>query len=92
MKFSQIALPLTRLIWKDVSFTWGEECEKSFRTLKKKLTKASYLTIPNPNKRYIVFCDASSKGLGSVLMQGDMICHLVTKEIIVGGSKGFNKA
>jgi hypothetical protein len=69
MKFSQIALPLTRLTRKDVPFVWDEECEKSFRTLKKKLTQAPVLTIPDPEKKYIMFCDASSKGLGGVLMQ-----------------------
>ena len=68
MKFSQIALPLIRLTRKDVPFDWDEECEKSFRTLKKMLTKAPVLAIPDLEKRYIVFCDASSKGLGSVLM------------------------
>jgi hypothetical protein len=47
MKFSQIALPLTRLTRKDVPFVWDEECEKSFRTLKKKLTQAPVLTIPD---------------------------------------------
>jgi len=51
MKFSQIALPLTRLTKKDVAFVWDEECEKSFRTLKKKLTKAPVLAIPDPKKR-----------------------------------------
>jgi len=60
MKFSQIALPLTRLTRKDVSFVWDEECENSFRTLKKKLTKAPVLAMPDPEKRYTVFCDASS--------------------------------
>ena len=30
MKFSQIALPLTRLTRKEVPFVWDEECEKEF--------------------------------------------------------------
>jgi len=67
MKFSQIALPLTRLTRKNVPFVWDEECEESFRTLKGKLTRAPMLAIPDPNKRYVVFCDASSKGLVSGL-------------------------
>jgi hypothetical protein len=54
MKFSRIALPLTRLTRKDISFVWDEECEQKFRTLKKKLTQAPVLTIPDPEKRYIV--------------------------------------
>jgi hypothetical protein len=81
MKFSHIALPLTRLTRKDVPFVWNEECEKSFRTLKKKLTQAPLLTIPDPEKRYTVFCDASSKGLGSVLMQGDNVIAYASRQL-----------
>jgi len=81
MKFSQIAFSLTRLTRKDVPFVWDEECEKSFRTLKKKLTKAPVLAIPDPEKRYIVFCDASSKGLGGVLMQGDTVIAYASRQL-----------
>jgi len=81
MKFSQIALPLIRLTRKDVPFDWDEECEKSFRTLKKMLTKAPVLAIPDLEKRYIVFCDASSKGLGSVLMQGDNVIAYASRQL-----------
>jgi len=81
MKFSQIALPLTRLTRKDVAFVWDEECERSFRTLKKKLTIALVLAIPYPEKRYIILCDASSKGLGSVLMQGDNVITYASRQL-----------
>jgi len=81
MKFSQIALPLMRLTRKDVAFVLDEECEKSFRTLKKKLTKAPVLAIPDLEKRYIIFCDASSKGLGSVLMQGDNVIAYASRQL-----------
>jgi len=81
MKFSQITLPLTRLTRKDVPFVWNEECENSFRTLKKKLTKASVLAIPDPEKRYTVFCDASSKGLSNVLMQGDNVIAYASRKL-----------
>jgi hypothetical protein len=81
MKFSQIALPLTRLTRKDVPFVWDEECEKSFRTLKKKLTQAPVLTIPDLEKRYVVFCDASSKGLGGVLMQENNVIAYTSRQL-----------
>ncbi|XP_058746374.1 uncharacterized protein LOC131619278 [Vicia villosa] len=69
MGFSKLALPLTRLTRKEVSFKWNSECEKSFQKLKEKLTTALVLVIPDPNRSYEVFCDASKKGLGGVLMQ-----------------------
>jgi hypothetical protein len=81
MKFSQIALPLTRLTRKDVPFVWDEECEKSFKTLKKKLTQAPVLTIPDPEKKYVVFCDASSKGLGGVLMQENKVIAYASRQL-----------
>jgi hypothetical protein len=81
MNFSQIALPLTRLTRKDVPFEWNEECEKSFRTLKKKLTQAPVLSIPDPEKKYTVYCDASSKGLGCVLMQGDSVIAYASRQL-----------
>ncbi|MCI22044.1 RNA-directed DNA polymerase (Reverse transcriptase), partial [Trifolium medium] len=62
--FAQIALPLTRLTLKDTPFVWDEECERSFRQLKERLTQAPVLTIPDPNQSFVVYCDASARGLG----------------------------
>ncbi|XP_058727428.1 uncharacterized mitochondrial protein AtMg00860-like [Vicia villosa] len=69
MGFSKLALPLTRLTRKEVSFEWNSECEKSFQKLKEKLTTAPVLMIPYPNRSYEVFYDDSKTGLGGVLMQ-----------------------
>lgn len=66
--FSKIAAPLTRLTRKNVSFTWDEKCEDSFNELKKKLTSAPVLALPEPGGRYMVYIDASQKGIGCVLM------------------------
>ncbi|XP_058781646.1 uncharacterized protein LOC131655860 [Vicia villosa] len=64
MGFAKLALPLTKLTRKEVEFEWDSECEQSFQKLKKKLTTAPVLVIPNPNRSYEVLCDASKKGLG----------------------------
>ncbi|CAJ2628780.1 unnamed protein product [Trifolium pratense] len=79
--FSQIALPLTRLTRKDTPFVWNEECERSFRRLKEMLTQAPVLTIPDPTKSYVVFCDASAKGLGCVLMQDDRVVAYASRQL-----------
>ncbi|XP_020972527.1 uncharacterized protein LOC110269186 [Arachis ipaensis] len=67
--FSRIALPMTKLTRKEVPFVWTSECEESFQTLIQKLTSAPVLILPEPHKPFEVYCDASLKGLGCVLMQ-----------------------
>ena len=67
--FSTVAKPMTQLLKKDKKFVWTEACEKSFQELKKKLTTAPVLTVPDIHKSFEVYCDASRKGLGCVLMQ-----------------------
>ncbi|MCI76863.1 ABC transporter C family member 12-like, partial [Trifolium medium] len=54
-------------------------------TLKEKLTSAPVLVIPDPNRKFVVYCDASNKGLGCVLMQDGAVvayasCQLKTHE------------
>ncbi|XP_059663369.1 uncharacterized mitochondrial protein AtMg00860-like [Cornus florida] len=67
--FSRIAAPLTRLTKKGVKFEWTDECEAVFRSLQQKLTLEPVLIIPNNEDCYVVYSDASSNGLGCVLMQ-----------------------
>ncbi|XP_020517824.1 uncharacterized protein LOC110006504 [Amborella trichopoda] len=74
--FSKIALPLTRQIKKEVKFECFDNCERSFQELKKRLTTAPILTLPKGNEDFIVYTDASHKGLGRVLMQrGKVIAY-----------------
>ncbi|KAK9160947.1 hypothetical protein Syun_007288 [Stephania yunnanensis] len=67
--FSSIAAPMTRLTKKDVKFDWSEECEQALWELKRRLTSAPVLTLPEPGKSLSVYTDASGIGLGCVLMQ-----------------------
>ena len=68
--FSKIAKPMTELLKKDKKFEWTEACETSFQELKKQLVSAPVLCLPDIEKDFQVYCDASRHGLGSVLMQG----------------------
>ncbi|GMH11794.1 hypothetical protein Nepgr_013635 [Nepenthes gracilis] len=67
--FSRIALPLARLMMKETSFHWTEECDQSFQKLKDCLTSAPILTISDCSGDFEVYCDASKFGLSCVLMQ-----------------------
>ncbi|GAU40783.1 hypothetical protein TSUD_26630 [Trifolium subterraneum] len=79
--FSEIALPLTRLTRKGAAFVWNELCENSFNLLKQKLTSAPVLVIPDPDKKYVVYCDASNKGLGCVLMQEGAVVAYASRQL-----------
>nr|GFA73126.1 reverse transcriptase domain-containing protein [Tanacetum cinerariifolium] len=47
--FSKIARPMTYLLEKETSFVFSKDCIDAFETLKKKLTKASILVVPDWN-------------------------------------------
>ena len=79
--FSQLALPLTRLTRKGQSFVWDESCEKSFLELKKRLTTTPVLVIPDPLRDFEVFCDASGRGIGCVLMQDQRVVAYASKQL-----------
>ncbi|GKF92486.1 putative reverse transcriptase domain-containing protein, partial [Tanacetum coccineum] len=66
--FSKIAKPMTELTQKN-QFDWGEEQEEAFQLLKHKLCVAPILALPEGSDDFVVYCDASIKGLGAVLMQ-----------------------
>jgi hypothetical protein len=66
--FSKIAKPMTNLLKKTNGFEWTPECEKSFQTLKTKLTTTPVLALPDIRQDFVVYCDASRQGLGCVLM------------------------
>ena len=71
--FSRIAAPMTRLTRKEVKFEWDDRFEEAFQELKRRLTTASILIVPNRGQGYIVYCDASRAGLGCVLMQAGRV-------------------
>jgi hypothetical protein len=74
--FSKIAKPMTKLLEKNKAFEWTKECQASFEELRKRLTSAPVLILPDLTKKFDIYCDASRQGLGCVLMQeGQVVCY-----------------
>jgi hypothetical protein len=74
--FSKIAKPVTKLLEKNKAFEWTTECQASFEELRKRLTSAPVLVLLDLTKKFDIYCNASSQGLGCVLMQeGQIVCY-----------------
>nr|GEU83121.1 reverse transcriptase domain-containing protein [Tanacetum cinerariifolium] len=67
--FSKIARPMTHLIEKETRFVFSKNCIDAFKTLKKKLTEAPILVVPDWNLSFALICDASYFAIGAVLGQ-----------------------
>lgn len=68
-EFSKIALLMTKLLQKNVSFLWNDQCQESFEKLKAILIEVPILTLLESGKEYVISSDASLSGLGCILMQ-----------------------
>ncbi|GKF08922.1 putative reverse transcriptase domain-containing protein, partial [Tanacetum coccineum] len=81
--FSKIARPMTKLTQKNVKFKWGEKVEAVFQLLKQKLCSAPILALPEGSENFVVYCDASHKGLDAVLMQRESVIAYVSRQLKV---------
>nr|GEU32648.1 reverse transcriptase domain-containing protein [Tanacetum cinerariifolium] len=68
--FSKIARPMTYLFEKETPFVFSKDCIDAFETLKKKLTEAPILVVPDWNLPFELMCDACDFTIGAVLGQG----------------------
>ncbi|RDY09466.1 Retrovirus-related Pol polyprotein from transposon opus, partial [Mucuna pruriens] len=65
--FSKLALPLFKLLQKDVDFNFDQPCIQAFRELKNRLISALILQAPNWDLPFELMCDASNSALGAVV-------------------------
>nr|GEV45935.1 putative reverse transcriptase domain-containing protein [Tanacetum cinerariifolium] len=71
--FSKIAKSMTKLTQKKVKFDCGNKQEEAFQIIKQKLCSAPILALPEGNDDFVVYCDASIKDLGAMLMQREKV-------------------
>nr|GFC83984.1 putative reverse transcriptase domain-containing protein [Tanacetum cinerariifolium] len=72
---------MTKLTQKKVKFEWGDKQEAAFQLLKQKLCSAPILALPEGSEDFIVYCDASNKGLGAVLMQREKVISYASRQL-----------
>lgn len=67
--YSAVSAPLSDIKGKPEKFKWSAKAQEAFEALKHCLTSAPVLTHPDFSKPFLVQCDASLTGVGSVLCQ-----------------------
>jgi hypothetical protein len=72
---------MTKLLDKNKDFNWTEECETIFEELKKRLTSAPVLILPDITKTFDIYCDASQQGLGCVLIQEGNVVSYTSRQL-----------
>ncbi|GKA45289.1 putative reverse transcriptase domain-containing protein [Tanacetum coccineum] len=79
--FSLISKPLTKLTQKNKKYEWGKDEEEAFELFKQKLCYAPILALPEGSKDFVVYCDASLKGFGAVLMQREKVIAYASRQL-----------
>ncbi|GJW15558.1 putative reverse transcriptase domain-containing protein [Tanacetum coccineum] len=60
-----------------------EKAEAAFQLLKQKMCSAPILALPEGSENFVVYCDASHKGLGAVLMQKEKVIAYASRQLKV---------
>ncbi|GKE28018.1 putative reverse transcriptase domain-containing protein [Tanacetum coccineum] len=58
-----------------------EKAKAAFQLLKQKLYSAPILALPEGSENFVVYFDASRKGLGTVLMQGEKVIAYASRQL-----------
>nr|GEY31262.1 putative reverse transcriptase domain-containing protein [Tanacetum cinerariifolium] len=66
---------------KNKKYKWGMDEKEAFQTLKHKLCSAHILALPEGIENFIVYCDASLKGFGAVLMQREKVIAYASRQL-----------
>ena len=84
--FSKIAAPLNRLLEKNRSFQWNDECTQAFQELKALLLREPIVAYPDFTVPFRLYTAASNIGLGAILEEGGR------ERVICCASQTLNKA
>ncbi|GJT72910.1 putative reverse transcriptase domain-containing protein [Tanacetum coccineum] len=72
---------MTKLTQKNAKFDWSEKEKAALQLLKQKLCSAPILSLPKGSEDFMVYCDASRKGLGAFLMQREKVIAYALRQL-----------
>ncbi|GFX34622.1 retrovirus-related Pol polyprotein from transposon 297 [Trichonephila clavipes] len=80
-KYADIFEPLYRLKKKRAKFNWSTEAQDSFDKIKRALTEAPVLQLPNFIEQFNLFTDSSGVGIGAVLNQNHRLIEFASRTL-----------
>nr|GEX33624.1 putative reverse transcriptase domain-containing protein [Tanacetum cinerariifolium] len=89
-KFSK-SKTLTKLTQRNKPFVWGNDEDEAFQMLKRKLCSAPILSLPKGSEDFVVYCDASLRGFGAVLMQREKTLEDMLRTCVIDFGSGWDK-
>ena len=72
---------MMKLTRKEVKFEWNDLCKRAFQELKRRLTSAPIMIVPERGQSYAVYCDALKDELGCVLMQSRRVVAYSSQQL-----------
>ncbi|OWZ19843.1 Pol Polyprotein [Phytophthora megakarya] len=66
--YADMARPLSNVLKKDMSWCWDTDQQAAFEAIKVSLLHAPILALPDPDRPFSVFCDASEFAIGCALL------------------------
>eukprot|EP00834_Sanchytrium_tribonematis_P002767 NODE_92_length_21543_cov_0.719036.p15 type:complete len:142 gc:universal NODE_92_length_21543_cov_0.719036:6499-6074(-) len=78
---------LTKLLTKSAKFDWGPLQQESFLKIKSLMAERTLLIHPNPNKKFYLFCDASDRAVGVIVVQDKNPIYFYSKTLISAESR-----
>nr|GEY08661.1 putative reverse transcriptase domain-containing protein [Tanacetum cinerariifolium] len=79
--FSKTTKPMIKLTQKKVKFEWVDKQEAAFQLLKQKLCSVLIRALPEGSDHFIIYCNASIKGLGAMLMQREKVISYASRQL-----------
>nr|GFA77804.1 putative reverse transcriptase domain-containing protein [Tanacetum cinerariifolium] len=79
--FLNIVKSMMKLTQKGIKFNWGEKEENAFQLIKQKLCSVPILALLEGSKDFVLYCDASHKGLGVVLMPREKVIAYASRQL-----------
>jgi hypothetical protein len=73
--------PFTSLLEKEKKFIWLEACQSSFDELRKRMTTAPVLVMPDIHKSFDIYCDISKQGISFVLLQEGHVIAYASRQL-----------